>query len=80
MPIPGYGNALNVIRTTWDLEQAGCAGIQIEDQVAPKRCGHLSGKQCIASEEFAGKIKAGVHRKNVSGYGNRSQDRCPCCV
>lgn len=59
----GYGNALNVIRTTWDLEQAGCAGIQIEDQVAPKRCGHLSGKQCIASEEFAGKIKAACTEK-----------------
>ena len=54
----GYGNALNVIRTVWDLEMAGSAGIQLEDQVAPKRCGHLNGKQCIPAEEFAAKIRA----------------------
>lgn len=54
----GYGNALNVIRTVWDLERAGCAGIQLEDQAAPKRCGHLNGKQCIPAEEFAAKIRA----------------------
>jgi len=59
----GYGNALNVIRTVWDLERAGSAGIQIEDQVAPKRCGHLSGKQCIPMDEFAGKIKAASKEK-----------------
>lgn len=62
----GYGNALNVIRTVWELERAGCAGIQIEDQVAPKRCGHLGGKQCIAAEEFAGKIKAACSEKMYS--------------
>ena len=62
----GYGNALNVIRTVWDLERAGCAGIQIEDQVAPKRCGHLSGKQCVPAEEFAGKIKAASDQKIYS--------------
>lgn len=54
----GYGNPLNVIRTVWDLERAGCAGVQFEDQVAPKRCGHLNGKQCIPAEEFAAKIRA----------------------
>lgn len=58
----GYGNALNVIRTVWELEMAGSAAIQLEDQVAPKRCGHLNGKQCIPAEEFAAKIKA-AHRK-----------------
>lgn len=59
----GYGNALNVIRTVWDLEQAGCAAIQFEDQVAPKRCGHLNGKQCIDAKEFALKIKAASKEK-----------------
>ena len=59
----GYGNALNVIRTVWDLEMAGSAGIQLEDQVAPKRCGHLNGKQCIPAEEFAAKIRAAKYEK-----------------
>lgn len=59
----GYGNALNVIRTVWDLEMAGSAGIQLEDQVAPKRCGHLNGKQCVPAEEFAAKIRAAVNEK-----------------
>lgn len=60
----GYGNPLNVIRTVWDLEMAGSAGIQLEDQVAPKRCGHLNGKQCIPAEEFAAKIKA-AHNERI---------------
>jgi len=59
----GYGNALNVIRTVQDLEMAGSAAIQIEDQVAPKRCGHLNGKQCIAAEEMAMKVKAAAENK-----------------
>lgn len=59
----GYGNALNVIRTVWTLEMAGSAGIQLEDQVAPKRCGHLNGKQCIPAETFAMKIKAAHDEK-----------------
>ena len=59
----GYGNVLNVIRTVQELEMAGCAAIQIEDQVAPKRCGHLNGKQCIPAEEFVMKIKAAKENK-----------------
>lgn len=59
----GYGNVLNVIRTVWELEMAGSAGIQLEDQVSPKRCGHLNGKQCIPAEEFAAKIRAAVAEK-----------------
>src|SRR5579872_6389386 len=43
----GYGNPISVIRTVQDYERAGVAGIHIEDQVAPKRCGHLEGKQVI---------------------------------
>jgi len=59
----GYGNPLNVIRTVWDLEMAGAAGVQIEDQVAPKRCGHLNGKDCIPAEDFAAKVRAAVNEK-----------------
>jgi 2-methylisocitrate lyase-like PEP mutase family enzyme len=54
----GYGNALNVERTVDLYEQAGIAGIQLEDQVSPKRCGHMSGKDVVAAEEMAGKLRA----------------------
>jgi len=54
----GYGNALSVRRTVQAYEAAGVAALHIEDQVAPKRCGHLSGHQIIPLPEFAGKIRA----------------------
>lgn len=54
----GFGNALNVQRTVRLLESAGAAGLQMEDQTAPKRCGHLAGKQVIPAAEMAGKIRA----------------------
>jgi 2-methylisocitrate lyase-like PEP mutase family enzyme len=56
----GYGNAVNVVRTVRALERAGAAGIQIEDQVSPKKCGHFAGKDVIAAEEMVQKIKAAV--------------------
>ncbi|AEA26784.1 isocitrate lyase and phosphorylmutase [Pseudonocardia dioxanivorans CB1190] len=56
----GYGNALNVHRTVRLYEQAGVAGIQLEDQVTPKRCGHMSGKQVVALPEMLGKLRAAV--------------------
>jgi 2-methylisocitrate lyase-like PEP mutase family enzyme len=56
----GYGNALNVLRTVQLYEQAGVAGIQLEDQVAPKKCGHMSGKAVISTEEMVGKVRAAV--------------------
>jgi len=56
----GYGNALSVRRTVGQYEAAGVAALHIEDQVAPKRCGHLSGHQVIPRGEFAGKIRAAV--------------------
>ena len=56
----GYGNALNVIRTEQMFEQAGAACIFFEDQAWPKRCGHMEGKQVIAAEEHAQKIRAAV--------------------
>lgn len=56
----GFGNALNVYHTVHTLERAGADCIQLEDQVAPKRCGHFSGKEVISTEEAVGKIKAAV--------------------
>lgn len=56
----GYGNALNVIRTVQEFERTGASGIHIEDQVAPKRCGHYEGKDVISLAEMVGKIRAAV--------------------
>jgi 2,3-dimethylmalate lyase len=59
----GYGNAINVLRTVQLYEQAGVAGIQLEDQVMPKKCGHMSGKALIGTEEMVGKIRAAVEAR-----------------
>jgi 2-methylisocitrate lyase-like PEP mutase family enzyme len=59
----GYGNELNVTRTVRDFEAAGVAAIHIEDQVSPKRCGHLDGKEVISKDEFVSKIRAAVAAK-----------------
>jgi 2-methylisocitrate lyase-like PEP mutase family enzyme len=59
----GYGNALSVRRTVQMYEAAGVAALHIEDQVAPKRCGHLSGHQIVPRAEFAGKIRAAVEAR-----------------
>lgn len=60
----GYGSPLNVIRTMRGYEQAGAAGIQLEDQVMPKRCGHMEGKQLITKDEMAAKVRAAVHARS----------------
>jgi len=54
----GYGNELNVFRTVREFEQSGVAGIHIEDQEFPKKCGHLDDKQIIPREDFTAKIRA----------------------
>ena len=59
----GYGNAINVIRTVRDLIAAGAAGMFLEDQVWPKRCGHMKGKQVIPLEEQLKKLKAAIEAK-----------------
>ena len=56
----GFGNALTVMRTVESYEKAGVAGIHIEDQVAPKRCGHLAGKRVLPLDEAVGKFKAAL--------------------
>ncbi len=59
----GYGNAVNVIRTVHEYEAAGVSAIHLEDQTAPKRCGHMAGKNVIEVGEAVGKIKAAVAAK-----------------
>jgi 2,3-dimethylmalate lyase len=64
----GYGNPLNVIRTVGAYEAAGVAGIHIEDQVAPKKCGHLEGKLVIPAEEMAEKVRAAVEARTQPDF------------
>ncbi len=56
----GYGNPINVIRTVREYEQAGVAGLHLEDQVLPKKCGHLAGKVVVPVEDMEAKIRAAV--------------------
>jgi 2-methylisocitrate lyase-like PEP mutase family enzyme len=56
----GFGNPVNMVRTVKVLERAGAAGLQIEDQVFPKKCGHFDGKEVVPLEEMLAKIKAAV--------------------
>jgi 2-methylisocitrate lyase-like PEP mutase family enzyme len=56
----GFGNELNVTRTMREYESRGVAAIHIEDQVSPKRCGHLEGKEVVSRDEFVSKIRAAV--------------------
>jgi 2-methylisocitrate lyase-like PEP mutase family enzyme len=64
----GYGNAINVVRTVQEFEQAGVAAIHLEDQVAPKRCGHLDGKQIVPEDEMLSKIRAAVAARTNPGF------------
>ena len=65
----GYGNPINVRRTIRDFEKAGVAGVHIEDQVSPKRCGHLAGKRVIPAVEMIAKIHAACDaRRNGDFY------------
>jgi 2-methylisocitrate lyase-like PEP mutase family enzyme len=61
----GYGSALQVRRTVQQYEAAGVAALHIEDQVAPKRCGHLAGKQVVPAEEFVGRVRPPSRRARI---------------
>ncbi|MDH3678444.1 MAG: oxaloacetate decarboxylase [Acidimicrobiia bacterium] len=56
----GYGNQINVIRTVQEYERAGVAGIHLEDQILPKKCGHLDNKEVVDIETMVGKVRAAV--------------------
>jgi len=60
----GYGNALSTIRTVQEYVKTGVAGIHVEDQVFPKRCGHIAGKTIVSREEALGKYRAAVATRN----------------
>lgn len=64
----GYGNELNVTRTVREYESRGVAAIHIEDQVAPKRCGHLDGKEVVSQAEFVSKISAAVEARRSKDF------------
>src|SRR6202047_4136026 len=64
----GYGNPLNVIRTVQEYELAGVSAIHIEDQVMPKKCGHMENKQVIAAAEMTEKIRAAVEARSSSDF------------
>ncbi|MEA2987127.1 MAG: hypothetical protein QOD94_3381 [Alphaproteobacteria bacterium] len=69
----GYGNALNVHFVTRAFEKAGLAAISIEDQVWPKRCGHLEGKRVIPAQEMADKVKAAVDARRDPDFMIRAR-------
>lgn len=69
----GYGNAINTYFTVQGFERAGLAGIMIEDQVWPKRCGHMAGKQVIAAEEHEEKIRAAVEARRDPDFVIRAR-------
>jgi 2-methylisocitrate lyase-like PEP mutase family enzyme len=64
----GYGNPISVIRTVREFERAGVAAIHIEDQVMPKKCGHMEGKQVVAAREMAQKVRAAVDARRSSDF------------
>lgn len=63
----GFGGTLNVVRTMEELTRAGAAAVQLEDQLAPKRCGHLTGKAVVSREEFTERIAAAVLGRGDAG-------------
>jgi 2-methylisocitrate lyase-like PEP mutase family enzyme len=64
----GYGNPINTRRTIRDYERAGVAGVHIEDQVWPKRCGHLAGKRVIPTAEMVAKIRSACDARNDADF------------
>src|SRR5918998_5260459 len=64
----GYGNPINVIRTVREYEAAGVAAIHIEDQVSPKKCGHMEGKEVIDASEMVEKVRAAVEARHSEDF------------
>ena len=73
----GFGEALNVERTVVELEAAGAAAIQLEDQQLPKRCGHLSGKSLVEPDAMCAKLRAAAGAASDPGPGDHRPHRCP---
>ena len=64
----GFGNELNVFRTVQEFERAGVAAIHIEDQVFPKKCGHLDNKELVSREDFIAKIRAAAAARKSKDF------------
>jgi len=64
----GFGEVWNVVRTVIEMERAGLAGIHLEDQVSPKRCGHLDGKDVIPRQQMEAKLRAAVSAKRDPSF------------
>jgi 2-methylisocitrate lyase-like PEP mutase family enzyme len=73
----GYGNAVNVVRTVELWEQAGASGLFLEDQVWPKRCGHMAGKQVVDRDEWLGKLRAALDHREHLHVTARTDARAP---
>ena len=69
----GYGNALNVYHTVRAFERAGVAGVMLEDQVWPKRCGHMKGKEVISADEMVQKIRAAAEARSDPDFVIKSR-------
>ena len=69
----GYGNAVNVFHVVRGFEQAGIAGIMLEDQTWPKRCGHMSGKAVVSADEMVEKIKAAAEARRDPDFVIKSR-------
>jgi 2-methylisocitrate lyase-like PEP mutase family enzyme len=65
----GYGNATNLVRTVREFERVGVAAIHIEDQITPKRCGHLDGKEVISLAEMEKKLEAAMASRSDPDFG-----------
>ncbi|MBM3523054.1 MAG: isocitrate lyase/PEP mutase family protein, partial [Alphaproteobacteria bacterium] len=64
----GYGNYLNVMRLVREMEKAGASAIHMEDQVFPKKCGHMEGKRVVPVEDFVAKVKAFVDTRKSADF------------
>ena len=70
----GYGEAINVMRTVRELEAASAAALQIEDQILPKKCGHLNDKRLVSVDDMCAKVTAARRARNR--YSNHRAHRC----
>src|SRR5436853_7661718 len=78
----GYGNALSTMRTVQEFIKTGVAGIHLEDQRFPKRCGHIAGKTVVSREEAIGKYRAALAQRDRAGRdaGGRARPAAPRAV
>ncbi len=73
----GYGNAVNAVRTVELWEAAGATGLFLEDQIWPKRCGHMAGKQVVEADEWLAKLRAVLERRTQLFVTARTDARAP---